>query len=122
MKKLFGVLFVVGTILTYLWLSRQHVSAVENIRVAEDHLLKGNYADAVRLFEALSEKEDSDRGVARAGLLQALFMTGQYDKVEQLAGRFLADQPKEFSNHLFLGKSWERRGKYAEALRAFEST
>jgi cellulose synthase operon protein C len=121
MKKLLAVLFALSVLLAFFWFARQRVNAVENIRVAEDYLLRGNYTDAIRLLEALSEREGADRSAARSGLLQAFFLTGQYEKVEQLAQRFLIDQPKELSYRLFLGKSCERGGKYAEALEAFEN-
>ena len=88
MKKLLSVLFAISVVSSLLWLSKQPVSAVENIRVAQDHLLKGNYAEAIQLFETLSEG-GTDRHAGRSGLLQACLITGQYEKVEQLAQRFL---------------------------------
>ena len=120
MKKLLSVLFAISVVSSLLWLSRQPVSAVENIRVAQDHLLKGNYAEAIQLFETLSEGS-TDRHAGRSGLLQACLITGQYERVEELAQRFLKEQPNEASFQIFIGKSELRRGKYAEALQAFES-
>jgi len=120
MKKFLSILFVIFIILFSLWSSRHHLSAVENVRTAQDHLLKGNYPEAIQIFEMLSEREP-DQNAARLGLLQALLITGQYARVEELAQRFLKEHPNEMFPYVSLGKACARRGRYAEALKAFES-
>jgi len=120
MKKVLTGLFAFSFLLLFLWHSRQGASSVEGISVADEHLLRGKYAKAIPLYEKLAEKNDPAAGTARAGLLRALLITGQYEKVEELANRFLNDHPHEQVLDLLLGKSCQLRGKFSEARQAFE--
>jgi len=117
MKKTLIVLFF-AILLSLLWWSHLRLNAVENLGTAQDYLLKGHYAEAIQLFESLSQR-DADRSAARSGLLQALVITGQYQKLEELAQRFLVEQPNEARYQLLLGRSYACRGRYAEALQTF---
>jgi tetratricopeptide (TPR) repeat protein len=119
MKKLLSILFVIFLVLFSLWSSRHYLSAVGDIRTAQDHFLKGSYAEAIQIFESLSER-DKDQNAARLGLFHALLITGQYGKVEELAQRFRKEHPNELFPYVSLGKAYARRGQYAEALQAFE--
>jgi len=120
MKRIFIALFGFFFLLLFLWHSRQGASLVESMGVADDHLLRGKYAEAIHLYEKLAEKNDPDASSARAGLLRALLITGQYEKVEELANRFLSDHSEEPVLALLLGKSCRLRGKFSEARQAFE--
>src|SRR5436309_9740609 len=120
MKRIFIALFGFFFLLLFLWHSRQGASLVESMGVADDHLLRGKYAEAIHLYEKLAEKKDPDASSARAGLLRALLITGQYEKVEELANRFLSDHSEAPVLALLLGKSCRLRGKFSEARQAFE--
>jgi cellulose synthase operon protein C len=99
-------------IIGLVFLLRGPATSADTPAVAEEHLSKGNYREAIAIYDALSKRESLSR-TARAGLLRALFTTGEYQRVEDLAGEFLQEAPAEA--YLMRGRSRQARGNYAEA-------
>jgi cellulose synthase operon protein C len=121
MKKFQIFLAGFSLLLLIVWLSKQRASSVDSVGVANEHLLRGKYSEAISLYQKLAENNNTgDKLAARSGLLRALLITGQYEKLEALAREYLRVSPNETSLGLFLGKSYFLRGKYIEAQQEFE--
>ncbi len=119
-RKLQFVFLSICTLVLISWLSKQRASSAESIDVANEYFLRGRYAESIARYEKLAEKNEKEKTAAQAGLLRALLITGQYEKVEELASRFLNDPPIDPHHHLFLGKSKALRGRLQEAQQEFE--
>jgi tetratricopeptide (TPR) repeat protein len=121
MKKFQVLLAGFSIMLLILWFSKQRASSVDSVGVANEYLLNGKYSEAISLYQRLVEKDNTkDRLAARSGLLRALLITGQYEKLEGLAREYLQVSPSETSLRLFLGKSYFLRGRYNEGQQEFE--
>ncbi|MBA3438302.1 MAG: tetratricopeptide repeat protein, partial [Pyrinomonadaceae bacterium] len=85
---------------------------------AEQDLKQGNYAAAIKVFNTQIATNPKDQ-TAQAGLLQALYETGQYAEVEQSAKKFLIASSASQAR-LWLGEAYAATGRYREAIGEFE--
>ena len=120
MKKLLVTLtaFILGL---SLWLSLQRADANDTLPNANEAALRGDYKEALRIYEKLSSGQGDDGMAARVGLLRCLLITGQYQKTEELSHHYLREFPQTPDWHLFEGRARMSRGRYREAQQSFES-
>jgi cellulose synthase operon protein C len=91
-------------------------TAADNPAAAEGHLRSGNYREAIRIYDELAKGQTlSETG--RLGLLHALLVTGEYERVDELAGNYLKDSPA--GAYLIRGRARQARGNYTEAEKDF---
>jgi tetratricopeptide (TPR) repeat protein len=120
MKKSSLVLFAVSVLSLSLWLARQRADVSDSLEGANEAMLRGKYADALRAYEKLAAIPGPNSVAARRALLRCLLTTGQYEKVEDLTDNYLKEAPNTPDWHFFRGRAHLHRGKYRDAQDAFE--
>jgi hypothetical protein len=92
MKKSSLVLFAVSVLSLSLWLARQRADVSDSLEGANEAMLRGKYADALRAYEKLAATPGPNSVAARRALLRCLLTTGQYEKVEDLTDTYLIEE------------------------------
>jgi len=99
--------------------SRQAADRADIRAVPADLLSKGQYAEALAVYEQQAESADSSTET-KAELLRLLHLTGKYPRVEELAAKYLqASRDPVFQ--FWRGKALRARGKYPEAEADFRA-
>src|SRR5215813_3029764 len=118
MKKAFLLLSIFSALSFSLWLARQLADSNSTPETASEAFLKGDYAEALRIYESLAAVPGKSQEASRQGLLRCLLITGQYERVETLATTYLQTSPETSDWNFFLGRALVLRGKHAEAKSA----
>ena len=115
MKKAFLLLSIFSALSFSLWLARQLADSSSTPETASEAFLRGDYAEALRIYEGLAAVPGKSQEASRQGLLRCLLITGQYERVETLATTYLQTSPAIPDWNFFLGRALVLRGKHAEA-------